>query len=169
MRKSLIAALLLAAVGSNMAMANDQFYAGAAVTRDDVRATQAVEDHLGTGLKVYGGYRLNDNFAVEAAYSEGRGLKVGEADLIGRQLSASLVGNYPLGANVSAIGKVGLAHTYLDGTGFGTRKNDVVYGVGLEYAVNAKVSLRGEIERYEDYARTGEALNQVGVGAYYRF
>lgn len=199
----------LAAVASPWAMAQESgWYGGAnvgrsAATIDDARinsgllsggftSSTIVDDDRSTGYKIFGGYQVNKNFAVEGGYFDlghfgytattvPAGTLNGNIKL--RGLNLDLVGILPLTEKFSAFGRAGLnyaqARDSFSGTGAvqvgnpNPRKNDTNYklGLGLQYALNESLAVRAEAERY----RVNDAIGNKGhvdlfsVGLVYRF
>ena len=199
----------LAALSNTGVSAQDAgWYGGAnlgrsAATIDDPRinssllssgfnSSSIVDDDRSTGFKVYGGYQINKNFAVEGGYFDlGKfgytattvpaGTLNGSIKL--RGLNLDLVGIVPLTEKFSAFGRAGLnyaqARDSFSGTGAvlvtnpNPRKNDTNYklGLGLQYALSESLALRAEAERY----RVNDAVGNRGhvdlfsVGLIYRF
>lgn len=121
-----------------------------------------------TSYKVFGGYQLNQNFAVEAGYFNlGRftyatslpaGTMTGRYETEG--LNLDLVGTMPLGARWSALARLG-AHHAITRDAFGgpglpasasndnsQRANNMKVGLGLQYEITPSMFLRGEAERF---------------------
>jgi len=121
-----------------------------------------------TAYKVFGGYQLNKNFAVEAGYfnlgkftyatSLPGGTLNGRYETEGVNLD--LVGIMPLSTKWSALARVGLQHAItrdsFSGPGLpasasndnSTRVNNMKVGLGLQYAITPSVLVRGEAERF---------------------
>ncbi|MBK5206537.1 MAG: OmpA family protein [Polaromonas sp.] len=201
--------LALAALASPVAMAQDSgWYGGANVGRsmatiDDPRISAGllsggftssviVDDDRSTGFKVFGGYQLNKNFAVEGGYFDlgnfgytattvPAGTLNGNIKL--RGLNLDLVGIVPFSEKFSAFGRVGLnyaqARDSFSGTGAvnvtnpNPRKNAANYkfGVGLQYAFTDALAMRVEAERYRINDAVGNKgdVDLVSVGLIYRF
>lgn len=201
--------LALAALVSTPALADDLgWYGGASIGRsaatiDDARirsglasgglATSSISDRdRSTGFKLYGGYQLHRNFALEGGYFDlGRfgytantiptGTLDGTIKLRGFNLDA--VGILPITDRFSALGRVGLnyaqARDSFTGTGAvgvtnpNPRESGTNYklGVGLQYAFTESLGVRAEAERY----RINDAVGNKGhvdlfsVGLVYRF
>lgn len=200
---------VLAAVASPLAMADDTgWYAGVNVGQsrakiDDARitsnllgsgfaTTSITDDNRDTGYKLFAGYKVNRNFALEGGYFDlGRfgftattvpaGTLNGDIKLRGVNLDA--VGILPINEKLSAIGRVGLNHAdardSFSGTGAVTVTNpspsksdtNVKFGAGLQYDFNQSLGMRLEAERY----RINDAVGNKGdvdlfsVGMVYRF
>src|SRR3954463_14320809 len=174
-------------------LAVPHWYAGAAagqtifdVADDSVAAPGATQSTLNegknqTGYRLFGGYRLHRNVAIEAAltdYGKFDATREGEAPA-GRGVAAQtrlrggsleLLGILPFGAGFSLIGKAGgmLAFTDLEyksagaftlpagsKTSFTNTELVAKYGVGLGYAATERVGLRVE---YEVAKKVGEEV-----------
>jgi len=123
----------------------------------------------GVSGKVFGGYQLTPNFAVEAGVAELGRISDGSGKIRSHGEYLDAVGLMPLGANFSLLGSVGLAHANLntsngDDSGYGVK-----LGVGGEYDLSHNVSLRAEYEHYRpnvfgDHATIGQYTFGVRVG-----
>jgi len=151
-----------------------------------------VADDRSTGYKIFGGYQLNRNFAVEGGYFDlgnfgytattvPTGTLDGRIKL--RGLNLDLVGMVPLSEKFSVFGRAGLnyaqARDSFRGTGAvqvanpNPRTNDTHYklGLGLQYALSESVAVRAEAERYRVNDAIGNRghVDLVSVGLIYRF
>ncbi len=200
---------VLAAIASPWATAQDAgWYGGASVGRsaatiDDARinsgllgggftSSTIVDDDRSTGYKIFGGYQLNKNFAVEGGYfdlgkfgytatTQPAGTLNGNIKL--RGLNLDLVGILPLTDKFSAFGRAGLAYAQARDSFSGSgavrvnnpnpSKNDTNYkvGLGLQYAFTESLALRAEAERYRVNDAVGNKghVDLVSVGLIYRF
>ena len=207
----LLSLATLAALAGPGAMAQGQdsgWYGGAnvgrsAATIDDERINRGllgsgftsstiVDDDRSTGFKIFGGYQLNRNFAVEGGYFDlGKfgytATTVPAGTLDGRiklrGLNLDLVGTVPLSEKFSVFGRAGLnyaqARDSFRGTGAvqvanpNPRKNDTNYklGLGLQYALTESLAVRAEAERYRVNDAIGNRghIDLVSVGLIYRF
>ena len=199
----------LAVLSSAGVSAQDSgWYAGAnlgrsAATIDDERINRSLlgsgfssssiaDDDRSTGYKIFGGYQLNKNFAVEGGYfnlgnfgytatTVPAGTLDGRIKLQG--LNLDLVGTLPLSEKFSVFGRAGLnyaqARDSFRGTGAvqvmnpNPRKNDTNYkvGLGLQYALSESLAVRAEAERYRVNDAIGNRghVDLVSVGLIYRF
>jgi opacity protein-like surface antigen len=125
------------------------------------------------GYKFYGGY-LGENFGAEMAFvGLGDGYTPENLDVSG--LSFEFMGRLPLGSSFSLLGKFGIFWwtvdncdpgyyyyyycpygTYIDGS-------DLTYGLGLQYDLNDRVSIRGEWEEYKDVNDSDISLLSAGL------
>ena len=199
----------LAAIASPFAVADDSgWYGGANIGQsrakiDDARITSGLlgqgaasasitDDNRDTGYKLFGGYKINRNFAVEGGYFDlGRfgftattvpaGTLSGTIKLKGLNLDA--VGILPFTEKFSAFGRVGMnyaqARDSFSGTGLvnvtnpnpSKREANYKFGAGLQYDFTQSLGMRLEAERY----RINDAVSNKGdvdlfsVGLVYRF
>jgi len=196
-------------IASSFAMADDSgWYVGANVgqTRakiDDARITAQLlgngktltsitDDNRDTGYKLFGGYRYNKNFAVEAGYFDlGQfgftstttplGTLAGTIRLKGFNIDA--VGILPITEKFSAFGRVGLnyaqARDAFTGTGSvvvldptpSKRDTNLKLGLGLQYDFTESLGMRAEGERYRINDAVGNRgdINMYSLGLVYRF
>jgi len=102
----------------------------------------------GTGLKLYGGYSFNENFALEfggvrLGHMSGPG---GEAKADGVYLDA--VGLWPVAPQWSLLGRIGAVNAKVRTPSGSDRGTDLKFGAGVQYNLSSNVSIRGEWERY---------------------
>lgn len=201
--------LALAALISPLAIAQDSgWYAGANVGRslatiDDPRiasglqagglATSSISDRdRNHGFKLYGGYQLNRNFAIEGGYFDlGKfgytattvpaGTLTGDIKVKG--LNLDLVGIVPLTEKFSAFGRAGVNYAQARDTFSSTgavrvtnpnpSKNEANFklGLGVQYAFTDALAVRAEAERYRINDAIGNKghIDLVSVGLIYRF
>ncbi len=157
------------------------------------RTTTSIE-HTGhdRGYKVFGGYQLNRNFAIEGGYFDlgsfgytARTAPLGSqtGDVGYKGLNLDLVGIVPLTEKFSAIGRVGVtsirASSSFSATGgvglpagtSSSRSTNAKYGVGVMYDFTPSLAMRVEAERYhvKDAFRNKDHVDMVSVGLVYRF
>lgn len=205
-RLSLVA---LAAAAGSLATAQDGgWYAGGNVGQsraliDDEGITRGIlsggltvtgieDKKRDTGLKLFGGYQFNRNFAAEGGYfnlgklgytatTTPAGTLAGEMKVQG--LNLDLVGTLPFSSKFSGFGRVGL--TYADtqdsfrGTGAVTvsdpspskQAGNYKFGFGLQYDFTKMLAMRVEAERYriDDAVGNKADVDLVSVGLIYRF
>ena len=199
----------LAVIASPFAVAVDSgWYGGANVgqsraTIDDARITSGllgagfgtpsiIDDNRDTGYKLFGGYQINKNFALEGGYFDlGKfgftattvpaGTLSGNIRLRGLNLDA--VGILPITEKFSAFGRIGVnyaqARDSFTGTGLvnvltpNPRKRDTNYkfGLGVQYAFTESLGMRVEAERYRINDAVGNKgdIDLLSVGLVYRF
>ena len=134
-------------------------------------------------FKLFGGYQLSPNFALEAAFVDlgdvsysgsFAGATVSGGRIQNSGLNLSAVGVVPLGQSFVLFGKLGMFLWYSEATdvtgGFAFRSEedgaDLSVGLGASVAIGQRVSLRAEWERF-DMSNTDVDL--VTLGFAYRF
>lgn len=196
-----------AAFAQSYAPINSGWYVGGSIgrtTQDETTTnglaaqgltiTSMDADDRDRGYKVFGGYQLNRNFAIEGGYFDlgsfgytARTLPLGtQSGEVGyKGLNLDLVGILPFTERFSAIGRIGVTTTKASGsysaTGaarvpFGSanpseRSTNPKVGVGLMYDFTPALGVRAEIERYrvKDAFRNKNHVDMVSVGLVYRF
>lgn len=209
-RVTALAFAALAACAGSTAFAQDAsgWYGGANIGRtnvtiDDARitsglaaagfATNSISDRdRNTGYKVFGGYQINQNFAVEGGYFDlGKfgytasttpaGTLSGNMRVTG--LNLDLVGTLPLFERFAAFGRVGVNYARTRDNFSSTGAVGVInanpsangtnykLGLGLQYALSDAWSVRGELERYRVKDGVGNRghIDMASVGLVYRF
>ena len=204
-----VACVTLAVLASPAAIAQDSgWYGGANVgqsraTIDDARISSGLlsqgftsvniaDDNRSTGFKIFGGYQLNNNFALEGGYFDlGKfgytATTVPAGTLNGsmkvRGLNLDLVGTLPLSERFSVFGRAGINYAQtkdnFSSTGAVTVTNpnpsergaNYKIGAGLQYAITDALSIRGELERYRVKDGIGNRghIDMASVGLIYRF
>lgn len=199
----------LAALASPLASAEGLgWYGGANIGRssatiDDARISSSLlgsgftsntisNDDRDTAYKIYGGYQLNRNFAIEGGYFDlgnfgytattvPAGTLNGNIKL--RGLNLDLVGIVPITDKFSAFGRVGLnyaqARDSFSGTGavYVANPNPSKYGtnykvgLGVQYAFTDALAMRLEAERYriDDAVGNKGHIDVASLGLIYRF
>ncbi|MET3108623.1 OOP family OmpA-OmpF porin [Oxalobacteraceae bacterium GrIS 2.11] len=159
---------------------------------DGATSVSISDDNRDTGYKVYGGYQINDNFAIEAGFFDlGKfsylattvpaGTVNGDIRLKG--LNLDLLGFIPLTENFSVFGRVGMnyaqARDNFSASGIvaitdpnpSKRSLNYKFGLGLQYRLTQALAIRLEAERN----RVDDAIGNKGdvdlysVGLTYRF
>ncbi len=179
--KSLAVALVLAVAGAP-AVADTHVkgtpYAGVAITGAHLSGSAADLgaadfDDKGYGLKLFGGYRFNEFVSIEAAAANGWGMGIdagtGEKSLRSRDYSIAAVGTYAIDKDWAVLAKLGLAHTRLSSSVADGSDNGVLIGLGANYLLDKQWMVRGEFERLNNYAGTGEALQRANLGVVYTY
>lgn len=204
-----LSAISLAVLTSTGALAQDTgWYAGAQVgsTRaavDNARITSGLlgsgltvtsilDDERSRGYKLFGGYQLNPNLAVEGGFFDlgefgFRANTLPAGSLSGniklRGLNLDLVGTLPLTERFSVFGRLGVTRTQARDTFVGTgavrvldpnprsRDTNLKAGVGVQYAFTPALSVRAELERYrvDDAIGNRGDVDMASVGLIYRF
>ncbi len=186
-RIALHGVVVLALLGLTIAPAAAQstgFYVGGGIgitsidVCGDLTALGATScDDEDTGFKIFGGYNVNQNLAVEVGYvdlgeitASGGGATV-RADIDGFQVAA--VGILPLNPQFSVFGKIGLLLWDVSASasgpgGFASVSDDgtdLMFGVGGSWNFLPQLSLRAEWERFD----VDEDADMFSVSIVYRF
>jgi OOP family OmpA-OmpF porin len=157
------------------------FYAGGGLGDTRYEDSESDFDISGkSAFKIFGGYQLNRNFALEGSFTDFgetdkfRGGSIASRELEGMGLSA--VGILPFSRKFEVFGKAGVlawdsttrARTE-SGTSSGVADDDtdLSYGIGASYDLNEDFSLRGEWEVYQ--TDQIDDVDLFSLGAQYRF
>lgn len=153
MKKILFAAVLTAVCGA----ASAQGYAGALIgmAKFNVDCAGASCDDSDTGYKVYGGYEVAPNIAIEVGYTDFGKARL-SAGVLNESIEAqafSVVGAFrmALSPEWTGVGRLGLASVKgKRNTNFGLSESDssikLYAGVGVEYALGADFKLTGAFD-----------------------
>lgn len=159
------------------------------------RLTASIEDReRDSGYKIFGGYQLHRNFAVEAGFFDlgsfgytARTAPLGSlsGDIRVKGINLDLVGIWPITDQFSALGRVGVTSVRTKGS-FSTsgavrmpyssantseRATNFKFGAGVMYDFTPSLGMRLEAERYRinDSVRNKGHVDMVSVGLVYRF
>jgi OOP family OmpA-OmpF porin len=119
-------------------------------------------DGSGASGKVFGGWQLNPNFALEGGLASLGHISNANGSVHGHATYLDAVGLLPLGASFSLLGSMGVTHVNLNTSNGDDSGVGLKLGLGAEYALSSKVSLRGEYENY----RASEFGSHPAVGQY---
>ncbi len=169
------AVMLFAVAG--IAAAQGYIGVGAGITTmdlcDDFTGLTACDDE-DTGLKLFGGYKFNPNFAVEGAWVDLGEISVtgpggtATAETDGFQIAG--VGTIPINPQFGIFGKVG-AYMW-DGQGGGVAASvsddgtDIMFGAGVSWSLTNNFGLRAEWERFDI---DGDDVDFLSIGAQFNF
>ncbi len=133
---------------------------------------QAGSDEHGQAVKVFGGYRFNENLGVEAGYAAlgkfSQSVTVGGASLKqdgkARSIFGAATGRLPLGESFALHGRLGLSSGKVSGTNvlpvsgnlMGS-KTSVLFGVGAEYRPKPNVALTVNYDSYGKLSKNVKA------------
>lgn len=131
-------------------------------------------DDEDTGLKIFGGYKFNPNFAVEGLWAD-----LGEVSATGAGGTASVavdgfgvaaVGMIPLNPQFSIFGKIGAFMWDASGGGAASGTDDdgtdIMFGAGVGWNFTPKFGLRAEWERFDI---DGDDVDFLSVGLQFNF
>jgi OmpA-OmpF porin, OOP family len=178
-------------VGRSRATIDDPRISGSLVS-NGFAVNSLADDNRSTGVKAFGGYQFNRNFAVEGGvFSLGKfgyhatttptGTLDGQARV--RGLNLDLVGTLPITDSFAVFGRAGItyaeARDRFSGTGAvvvnnanpSERAANWKAGVGLQYAFTPALSVRAELERYRINDAVGNKgdIDMASIGLVYRF
>lgn len=165
-------------VFSGAASAEGYIGAGAGLTTvdvcDDISGAGISCDDEDTGLKIFGGYKFNPNFAVEGLWAD-----LGEVSATGPGGTASVevdgfgaaaVGIIPLGEKFNVFGKVGAFMWDASGGGVASGSDedgtDIMFGAGVGWNLTKNFGLRAEWERFDI---DGDDVDFLSIGAQINF
>jgi OmpA-OmpF porin, OOP family len=170
LKKSLALIATLAAVSAHA----EGLYAGGSLGLSHYKGDSlfgSSTDSSDTALKLYGGYGITPNFAVESGYSRIGKFKSSLGDLRASGLYVDAVGLLPLGNGFTALGRAGLFNGKLDSSFAGSdRGTSLKIGAGVQYDLANNIGVRGEWERYRfDALNTKTNADVYSVGLNYKF
>ena len=134
---------------------SDKFYGGTSIGYGSSDCSYASIDCAGVGMKIFAGYKFNDNVAIEGGYHKlfnaEETLGSNTVQVEGSGLSLNALGIYPVSPQLDVFGKVGLmaweesAKTNNATNGM-LSGSDLLLGAGADYKVNENWGIRGEYE-----------------------
>lgn len=161
---------------------------GAVASRYDFGTLGASTDnHSGTKAagKIYGGYNIDSNWAVEAGYTDfGKrsynytvGSSAGGVQTDAHSYYVAGKGTWPVARDFAVFGKLGVARNHNDVTTSGIaafsgsqNKTALYASLGAEYAVNRNVKVSLEYENYgKNDIDTGRKDGAITAGLRYNF
>lgn len=143
-------------------------------------------DSKTTSYKVFGGYNIDKNFAVESSYfSSGKasmnsGLALGHSEQKKTGFSLAGVYNYEFNEAFGGFAKLGIARVKTE-TSFDTSGlpaytasytgNQALYGLGVIYKINPNLAVRAEFEMYnpKTFSNNGTSASNLSAGLQYNF
>ena len=167
-------------VGAGIARSANETARTTGVLLPGVDTVSSSSDRNDNAYKVFGGYQINRNIALEAGYySLGKSRFTTQTSPEGtfssatkvRGLNFDVVGTLPFTERFAGLARVGAHQAYSkeDSSGTGanagiassTKHNNTNYkvGVGLQYELTPAVWVRGEVERYRVKDSTGRRNN----------
>ena len=161
------ASMMVPAVGYAQQAQDRGLYAGVSLGQSDVQdgcdgltGVPGVScDDSDSAWKLFGGYRLTPNFAVELGYTN-----LGEISATGFGVNVSAeatawelvgVGSFPINNQFSIYGKLGMyrAETELNsnvGVSADESNTGLTFGIGAAYSFTRSMSVRAEWQKYSD-------------------
>ena len=177
--KKIIIALVVAAAIAPVAQAQSS-YVGASVGRSEQKVSVSSSlDESATSYKLVTGYMFNQNFGIEAGWTDhGKAERRLGAFTIGahpRSLYLAATGSFPVSERFAVIGKLGAAshRTRLSATGENDerfKETSALVGIGATFAITP--SLLAVVE-YENYGKVfkdeGDSMKVDSLSAGIRF
>ena len=177
---AMLSTVALALPSVSMAQAQSPWYVGGSVGQMEAKGSCPAGltcDFKDNSWKVFGGYQLNRNFAIEGTYLDGGKISVSSGGVTAKgEISSwglAALGILPLGGDqFSLFGKVGLMDTKqkfsasgpgITSTGVDTG-SEVNWGVGGTFNFNRNLGLRAEWERLDK-----SEVDIVTIGIQYKF
>lgn len=131
-------------------------------------------DDEDTGFKVFGGYKANENFAIEGLWADLGEVSIsgpggaGTVEVDGFGLAA--VGILPLNEQFGIFGKLGIYRWDASGggdlAGAGDDGTDLMFGAGVNWNFTERFGLRVEWERYDI---DGDDVDFLSLGLQFNF
>ncbi|QDQ25154.1 outer membrane beta-barrel protein [Chitinimonas arctica] len=146
------------------------FYAGADLGRSklsflDKRGME--QDTHVNGYTLFGGYRFNENLALEGSYRN-------QADVIFdyfdtryefSHFGLSVLAGLPLSPKFDVYGRLGYGRSKWEhGSKASGHQDEAIYGVGGRYAISQQFGVRAELSRLDK-----SEIDMLTVGVDYRF
>ena len=151
--KLFAAVLMTACLSAISAHAEGLYVGGSLGTPRYQDSVNGVSGH-GSGVsgKLFGGYQLTPNFALEAGAADLGHIDKGAGKVDGRSVFLDAVGIAPLKDKWSLLGRIGVAHVNLDTSAGDSGGSGLKLGLGAQYSLTSNIALRGEWERYRPSA-----------------
>lgn len=181
LKRSIAVWFALAIFGfAGVASAGGYLGAGAGITTVDVCDDVTTVfpglncDDEDTGLKIFGGFKANEHFAIEGLWAD-----LGEVSVSGPGGSGTVgvdgfgiaaVGIIPLNEKFGIFGKLGMFMWDLSGGGGLSAASDdgtdLMFGAGVSWNLTEKLGLRAEWERFDI---DGDDIDFLSIGAQFNF
>lgn len=164
---------------ARMSQADTGYYAGGSIGQmeaDGACPGGFTCDFKDSSFKIFGGYRINRNFAAEAFWGEWGEISVTSGGVTGaaeaRTIGVAGLGIWPVGNEFEVFGKIGIGSTKMKATGSAPgvtvvqsdSGSEIVFGFGATYNFTRNFGVRAEWERLND----AEA-DVMSIGLQYRF
>ncbi len=167
MKKIAAVALLSAFIAAPVAAEDMHMYIGANVGSAQIDVTGF---DASTAFSVLAGHKFNSNFAAEVAYVNFGSVDVAPGDTVkSSAMSLSGVGSFPLNDQFSLFGKLGVASTTVEGTGFSEKNTGVTYGVGAQFDFDRQFAIRAGYDAYKIGDAVKEDETVMSIGALFTF
>jgi OmpA-OmpF porin, OOP family len=146
--KSLILATL--AVGAVASAQAEGLYLGGSLgaPRYSSSVNGIAGDGSGVGVKLYGGYQLTPNIAVEGGYFDLGHIDDANGRVKTRGVYADAVGSYAFAPQWSVLGSAGLAEGRFTTSRGDDNSPALKLGAGVQYELTPQAALRVQYDRY---------------------
>ena len=150
------------------------YYIGGDVGKSSQRVDGNSQKRSSDSYSIFGGYKFNENFAAEIAYTDLGKVDFGGVTAKNKVYSLDGIARAPLGKGFGVYGKVGVAYAERDfSNGLGDKdKTGLKLGVGVDYALTKNVSLRAEATRFNnlpDANGFNKKDDRLSMGVAYQF
>jgi len=165
------------------------WYAGASVGQSRAKNTCSLFfgttcDSTDTSYRVFGGYQVNKNLALELCYQQLGDVSLTSLGVTGtietKAYDLSVLGILPVANRVSVYGRLGVYYADVDfsvpGTSASGSGTDLVYGIGAQYDFANGLGIRAEWQKYNNaplpstlFIPLGTSYEVMSVGAIWRF
>lgn len=164
---AVVSALVLA---SSPAFAED-YYVGGGLGQSKVTVQGLSGSETMSSGKVFGGYVVDTNVAVELGYANLGKDTFGGNTTKAYSVFGDMVVTLPLGANFDLLGRVGVASTRVSSTFNGnSNSTKLKYGAGVQYNFNPQMAVRAEWEQYQaNFAGNSYKAGVTSIGLSYKF
>jgi OOP family OmpA-OmpF porin len=176
MNKTQVVGSIFLALGmTSTALAQNDFYAGASIgqaTMDGCDGLTRCDDE-DTSWKVFGGWELNRNIAIEAAWvdlgevSGSMGGSAASIEVDGWVLAGK--GMLPINEQFGVFAKLGMIMWDAEGggaaSGIDDDGTDLIYGLGAQYMFTDRFGVVGEWEWYD----IDTDVDLFSIGAFIKF
>lgn len=116
------------------------------------------------GFGGYVGYKINENFAVEAGAQSLGKFSVAGTDVKASAYNVSVLAGVPIDPKISVYGRLGYGSLTATANGNSSADtNSALYGAGARYHLNQNLAIRGE------YTRLASDTGTFAVGLQYSF
>jgi OmpA-OmpF porin, OOP family len=167
--QTLVAATLVTA-GVGAAQAEGAYVGGSLGTPNYSSSVNGISgDGSGTGIKLYGGYQVTPNFAVEGGYFDLGHIDDANGRVKTKGVYADAVGSYAFAPQWSVLGSAGVAEGRFKTTAGDDSSPALKLGAGVEYAFTPAAALRVQYDRYHFVNAFGAKPNIGEVSAGVKF
>lgn len=143
----ILTALVFAAAGA-CAHAEGLYLGGSVGSSDWGHVDGIAGNSHGLTGKVYGGWGLTPNFAVEAGVARLGSISDASGKVGANAAYVDGVGTLPLADKWSLLGRAGVVHARFNGTNGSDSGTGLKLGAGVQYELTRSTALRAEYERY---------------------